>query len=50
MVYAYLSLGVLATVEEDAEAVDVDHLPATVTSSGGQGCAGTEYGGVEVHC
>lgn len=37
VVDAYLGLGVLATVEEDAEAVDVDHLPAAVAGGGGQG-------------
>ena len=37
VVDAYLCLGVLAAVEKDAEAVDVDHLSATVAGSGGQG-------------
>ena len=37
VVDAYLSLGVLATVEKDTETVDVDHLPATMAGGGGQG-------------
>jgi hypothetical protein len=37
VVDAYLCLGVLATVKEYAEAVDVDHLSATMAGGGGQG-------------
>lgn len=37
VVDAYLGLGVLATIEEDAKAVDVDHLPTAMAGGGGQG-------------
>ncbi len=37
MIYTYLGLGVLATVEEYAEAVEVDDLSTTVACRGGQG-------------
>ena len=50
VVDANLGLGVLTTVEEYAEAVDVDHLSAAVAGDGGQGCAGAEDGGVEDQC
>jgi len=49
MVDAHLGLGVLAAVEHEAGAVDVDYLSAAVAGDGGQRCSGTEYGGVEVH-
>ena len=45
-----LGLGVLATVEQDSESVDVDHLSTTVAGNSGQGGPRTEYGGVEVQC
>ena len=34
-VNVYLGLGVLATVEQDSEPVDVDHLSATVAGYSG---------------
>lgn len=49
MIYTHLGLGVLTTVEEYAEAVEVDDLPAAVSCHGGQGSAGAEYGDVVVH-
>lgn len=42
VVDAYLRLGGLATVEEETEAVDVDHLPATMAGTGGEGRTGAE--------
>ena len=47
---AYLGLCVLTTIKEDAESVDVDHLPATVAGGGGKCGTGAEDCGVEVHC
>ena len=37
---ANLGLRVLTAVEEDAESVDVDHLPAAVAGNSGEGCSG----------
>ena len=37
---AHLGLCVLSAVQQDAETVDVDHLPAAVAGHGGQGCSG----------